>query len=210
MRYDSFAYLWPPRPGSKQAIMPMMASMFERRGWKAQVKKNGTCNVIAVAPGGAITAMNRHNETHKLWSPTPASSAAFQGLPGTGWYVFVAELLHSKVTGGPRDTNYIFDILVADGEYLVGKTFAERQEILNAIFPNSVGETESHRIINDNTWVAKLHDVDFRDLFDGLTADEDEGLVIKDPASKLALCSKELSNQQWQVKVRRPHKNFSW
>lgn len=154
--------------------------------------------------------MNRHNEPHKLWAPTPASSAAFKGLPGQGWYVFVAELLHSKVKGGPRDTNYIFDVLVADGEYLVGKSFEERQAILDSIFPDSIGETVSHRIINANTWVAKLHDEDFRDLFDGLSADEDEGIVIKDPAAKLALCSRELANQTWQVKIRKKHANYSF
>jgi hypothetical protein len=213
MKYERYEYLWPPRPDSKRAVPPtgaMGLSFYERRGWFAQIKKNGTCNVIAVSPEGELVTMNRHRETHKLWNPTPASSAAFQKLPGKGWYVFVAELLHSKVTNGPRDTNYIFDVLVADGEYLVGKTFLERQAILADIFPKSKSETASHRVIDSNTWVAKLIKSDFEGVFEGLSSAEDEGLVIKNPMAKLELCSRQAANTAWQVKCRKTHKNFSF
>lgn len=208
MQYTSFAYLWPPRPDN--AIGPKMLKVYEAMGFVGQFKKNGTCSVIGISPDKTIKAMNRHNEDHKLWSPTPASSAAFKTLPGTGWYVFVAELLHSKVTGGPRDTNYIFDILVADGEYLIGKTFEERMAILNALFPVDIGEEDSHRIITPNTWVAKLIPAAFAATFAGLARDEDEGLVLKDPKAKLQPPTRQASNNDWQVKCRRPHKNFSF
>ena len=208
MQYTSFSYLWPPRPDN--AIGPKMLKVYEAMGFVGQFKKNGTCSVIGISPDKTIKAMNRHNEDHKLWSPTPASSAAFKTLPGKGWYVFVAELLHSKVTGGPRDTNYIFDILVADGEYLIGKTFAERMEILNALFPEDIGEEDSHRIITPNTWVAKTIPTGFRSVFDGLARPEDEGIVLKDPKSKLQPPTRQASNNDWQVKCRRPHKNFSF
>jgi hypothetical protein len=213
MRFENFEYLWPPRPDSKRAVPPtgvMGLRFYENRGWVGQYKKNGTCNVIAVSPTKKIVAMNRHKEDHKLWSPTPASSAAFKKLPGKGWYVFVAELLHSKVTGGPRDTNYIFDVLVADGVYLVGKTFMERQAILAEIFPKAKSETYSHRVIDNNTWVAKLLTGDFEATFEGLTAPEDEGLVLKNPKGKLELCSRQSANTLWQVKCRKAHKNFSF
>lgn len=209
MLFADFRYLWPPRPDSKQAVMPNMLGYYERQGWIGQIKKNGTCNVIAVSPEGKIVAMNRHNEQHKLWSPTEKSSAAFKGLPGTGWYVFVAELLHSKVTDGPRDTNYIFDILVADGKYLVGKTFEERQTILLGLF-EATGETDSHYIITDHTWVAKPFRVGFADRYRGLSAAEDEGIVLKDPRARLELCAKATANTRWAVKCRREHKNFRY
>jgi hypothetical protein len=210
MRYNRYEYLWPPRPDSKRAVMPAMLNFYEKRGWKGQIKKNGTCNLIAVSPQGEIVAMNRHKEDHKLWAPTAGSSAAFKNLPGSGWYVFVAELLHSKVQGGPRDTNYVFDILVSDGVYLVGKTFMERQAILDGLFPDTRSETFSHRVIDDHTWVAKLFTEDFRGVFDGLSSLEDEGIVLKDPKSKLELCSRQSANNTWQVKCRKPHKNFSF
>lgn len=206
-RFDEFRYLWPPRP--ETAVPSNLLGFYENLGWVAQVKKNGTCNVIAVSPEGEIIAMNRHQEPHKLWAPTEASSAAFTNLPGNGWFVFVAELLHSKVAGGPRDTNYVFDLLVADGEYLVGKTFAERATMLDAIFPETIGETTSHRVITPNTWVARIHKGPFLPLFEGLTAAEDEGIVLKNPNAELEYCFKQSSNNGWQVKNRRQHKNYN-
>ncbi len=211
MQYGpDYEYLWPPRPENK--IAPALLGFYENRRWVGQIKKNGTCNVIAVspAPNRELIVMNRHKEDHKLWTPTEGSSAAFKALPGTGWYVFVAELLHSKVMGGPRDTNYVFDVLVADGTYLVGKTFMERQAIMNGLFPTDMGSTFSHRIIDPHTWVARLFTEDFRGVFDGLTSAEDEGIVLKNPMSTLEPCSRKAANASWQVKCRKPHKNFSF
>ncbi len=210
MNFDHYEYLWPPRPDSKRAVPPAMLGFYEKRSYIGQIKKNGTCNVITVSPDKTITFMNRHNEAHSAWKPTAASEAIFKALPGDGWYVIVAELLHSKVTGGPRDTNYNFDVLVADSDYLVGKTFVERQAILLALFPDSIDETFSHRVIDDNTWVAKPFTDGFRAVFDGLVSAEDEGIVLKDPNGKLEPCSRQAANTVWQVKCRKPHKNFSY
>lgn len=211
MRFDQYQYLWPPRPDD--AVAREMIPMLEMLGKVAQVKKNGTCSVIAVGPKTSgvreIRAMNRHAEEHKLWSPTASTTQALRNLPGDGWYVFVAELLHSKVPG-IRDINYLFDILVADGEYLVGKTFAEREALLQSVFPTEIGETYSHRVIDPNTWVAKLVDEDILNLFDDLDSPEDEGIVLKDPTIALKLCTRQTANNAGMVKVRRPHKNFSF
>lgn len=155
MQYTSFSYLWPPRPDQPipQTLLPYYESGL---GYVAQAKKNGTCNIIAVKPSlvratkkadGWIVCMNRHKEDHKLWQPTAASSEIFKKLPGDGWYVFVAELLHSKLKEGPRDTNFINDMLVADGEYLVGKTFGERQYMLYDLF---MGEEAAENLSLDD------------------------------------------------------------
>lgn len=209
MKYDSYEYLWPPRPDSKRAVPPTMLSFYERRGHLAQIKKNGTCSVITRFPDKSVRFMNRHKEEHSAWTPTASSEHVFRNLDG-GWYVFVAELLHNKVSGGPRNIHYIFDVLVADGEYLVGKTFIERQQILNELFPDTISETFSHRVIDDHTWVAKLIDEDFSGLFSNLSEAEDEGIVIKNPDAKLESCSRASANTAWQVKCRVPHKNFSF
>lgn len=208
MRYDGFEYLWPPRP--EKPVPRNFFGFYVKKGWFAQAKKNGTCNVIAVSPDKKLTCMNRHNEPHKLWEPTKASSAAFKGLPGKGWNVIVSELLHSKVSGGVRDTNFINDILVQDGEYLVGETYAQRQIRLRRLFPDIQGETVSHYIINENTWLAKNVQQGFAAFFDSLDRPEDEGIVLKDPGSVLAICSREKANVTWSVKSRRQHKNFGF
>jgi hypothetical protein len=187
-----------------------MISAMANMGFVAQVKKNGTCSEIAVSPTKKLVTMNRHNEEHRAWSPTPASSAAFKALPGNGWYVILAELMHSKVPG-IRDTNYIFDILVANGEYLIGTTFEERQKILYGLFYREGMEaTRSHYVVDSNTWLARVYTKGLPKLFDLLTEDQDAGIVLKNPKAVLEPCSRPNSNSSWALKVRRGTKNYGF
>ena len=89
MKYTSYSYLFPPRP--ENAIPGDMLGLYEKRGFVAQAKKNGTCNVMAISPERDITAMTRHRTPHKAWSANADTKKAFQNLPGNGWYVFVCE-----------------------------------------------------------------------------------------------------------------------
>lgn len=205
-RYEEFRYLWPPRP--EQAIARPMFSFYERSGWICQLKLNGACSVIFVPPNREMFAWGRHNEPHKAWQANDASRSAFRNLPGEGWYVFVAELMHSKVPG-IRNINYIFDILVNDGDYLVTTTLAERQAMLTNLFETHE-TTLSHHVIDDNTWLVRNYTEGFEELFDSLDRPEYEGLVFKNPKAKLAYCEKEGGNTKWQVKHRKPHKNFTF
>lgn len=208
MRYEKFEYLWPPRP--ENAIAADMLSFYEKRRWISQFKCNGTCSVIAVSPDRKLVCKTRHHTDHKLWSPSEQSSAIFRNLPGNGWNVFVAELMHSKVPG-LRDINYINDILVADGERLDGTTFSDRQEILRKLFLNGdEEETISHYVLDDNAWLAKNHTAGFSTLFSGIDKPEHEGLVLKNPKSVLLPCIKPTANAGWSVKLRRPTKNYAF
>lgn len=212
MRYENFEFLWPPRP--EKAIPKALLGFYEKKGWVAQAKANGTCNVIAVSPDRTLVCMNRHNETHKLWHPTAASSEAFKRLVGDGWFVFVGELLHSKVAadkGGVRDTNYLHDVLVADGEHLVGKSYRERHSLLCSLFlRGDAPETKTHFKASEKTWIAKIVERDFTDFYASLETAEDEGLVIKDPNASLAFCGKQTANGHWQVKCRKATKNYGF
>jgi hypothetical protein len=188
--------------------------MIERQGFAAQIKKNGTCNVLAVGPDKEIIAKNRHKDDHKLWTPDLNKLSAFRSLPGKGWYVFVAELLHSKVRpqdGGVRDTNYVHDILVNNGDYLVGVSQEDRHAQLCKLFGvDKLEETYSHWIVDQYTWIAKQFTSDFKGLYDSLTRVEDEGLVLKDPKAKLTLCTRQTSNNKGMLKSRKAHKNFAF
>lgn len=207
MKYNEYSYLYPPRPD--KAIPRDFLSFYERQGFIGQVKKNGTCNVLAVSPKKEIICMNRHAEPHKAWVPGD-SVIPFRKLSGKGWYVFVTEVLHSKVPG-IRDTQYVFDILVHDGTYLIGSTLEERLNLLQKIFlRGKEEETYSHYIITPNVWLAKTITGGFKDLFDSLNNPEDEGLVLKRPGAKLQMCSKPKANANWQVKCRKQHKNYTF
>lgn len=211
--YTSFKYISPPR--AEKAIQTSFLGFYEKQGWVAQVKKNGTNSVIFVPPGDGVPfAQTRHADDpeHKMWAFSPASIKAFDQVKTKGWSVYNAELMHSK-GNGIRDTNYVHDVLVYDGEYLEGKSYQYRYDLLKKIFkvggvtskyiPD--GGTESHYVVNDNTWVAKNRTTGFKDLFGRLTA-EDEGLVLKNPNGLLS----PRDNSGWTVKCRRPHANFGF
>jgi hypothetical protein len=195
MRYTGFSYITPPRAEVK--IPRSLLASYQAKGWWAQTKKNGTNSVIFIGPDRKPFAYNRHGEVHKQWKFSPASAAPFAALPGTGWYVFNAELLHSKVSGGPKDTNYVHDILVADGVYLLGKTYAERYALVRSLL------TPAPKLL-----LADYARENFTALFDSLTAGEDEGLVLKSPEGKLG--TRDGSGANWMVKIRKLHKNFSF
>lgn len=204
MDYDTLGYMFPPRP--KKAIDEKMIGFYEKRGFVCQVKKNGTCNVTFALDDG-VTFKTRHNADHKQWNANTATIDFFDQFPNS---VFVSELMHNK-TPHIKNINYIFDIIVYDGKSLIGKTFLERQAILDRIMPAAVDETYSHYILNEHIWLSKIHSVGFKDLFEkSKEFSEDEGLVFKRPAVPLEMCTKETSNNGWQYKVRKPTKNYGF
>jgi hypothetical protein len=211
MQYkDNSTYYYPPRP--ENAIMKMALGAYESMGWVAQVKKNGTCNLIAVSPDKTLHCMTRHAEPHKMWTPDQASTEPFKVLKGKGWYLFVAELMHHK-TPNIKNINYINDVLAVDGEHLIDTTFRERQKLIAKLFKTSkdTKETPSHYVVHPNLWIAKNYEqLSFRKLFDTLHKPEDEGLVLKDPNAKLVLGRNKSSNSGWMVKVRRATKNYGY
>lgn len=183
---------------------------YEKRGWIAQVKKNGTCTVI-FARGDEVIFKTRHNDQHKAWSPQPSHSAFFAGR--LQWNVYVAELLHSK---GPLVKNhlYLFDILVSDGEELIGATLAQRQQILLDRFPSPKADIVGSRAglgarmieqdVSQATPIAKPSAV-WPTL-----GPMDEGFVFKNPAAVLSACITPTANGAWQTKIRRQHQNYSF
>jgi hypothetical protein len=200
--YDQYAYLWPPRPENK--IPPTALAFYQNKGFWSQTKKNGTCTVI-FSNGKEVIFKTRHNDDHKLWTPQEDHKEFFSVR--RGWNVYTGELLHSKVTGGPKNELYLFDILVSDGQYLIDSTFAERQDLLHKRWN---GKFEGDRVrVAPRITVAVSADDHFEDRFNNLKR-EDEGLVLKDPKAKLRPCFKADSNSSWQIKCRIAHKNYSF
>jgi hypothetical protein len=218
MKYDKFTFLYPPRKGG-DGIEPDTLGLYERRDYGAQFKKNGTGGILAISPDKQIIARRRNGKAHLVWTPDDTTRQAFLHLPDR-WYYFGAELLHSKVakhvvngqTRVLRHINYINEVLVADGEYLVGTTFTERQQILATMFPNAVDHISGgYKVIDANTWLAINYDSGFKALFDKIKErglPEDEGVVLKKRSAKLAFCTSETANDSWQAKCRLPTKNF--
>ena len=203
MKYDAYRYLWPPRPETK--IPPALIGFYEKRGWWGQVKKNGTCTVI-FSHGDDVVFKTRHDDDHKAWAPQPEHAIFFNGREQ--WNVYVAELLHSK-TANVKNHLYLFDILVSDGEDLSGTSFADRQAILLGRYPGNGGAGLGATRVTRQVSRATCYTRDFERVWSELAA-EDEGIVFKDPASKLAPCVTQTANAMWQVKCRRPATNYSF
>jgi ATP-dependent DNA ligase len=203
MNYDEYTYLYPPRPETK--IPRGMIGFYEKRGWWAQKKKNGTCTVIFVK-GDEVTFKTRHNDDHRAWFPKPDHVDFFRRSDDK-WHVFVGELLHSK-TPHIKDELYLFDQIVSDGIQLVGMTFAERQDLLHSQWKQVADEGDQIRV-HKHVTVAVSFCNGFDLVWDKLKP-EDEGLVFKNPNAPLRTCFKADSNGGGQVKCRIPHKNYSF
>ena len=205
--YTDFSYFYPPKAEAK--IPVGLLDLYEKKGWWAQIKKNGTNSVIFVPPDREPFAYNRHGEKHKVWNFDDLSARCFKNLPGTGWYVFNAELLHSKVKGGPRNTNYVHDVLVCDGQYLIGSTYASRYELLREFFQSYIhDETESHFVLDPHTWLARNRYHAFKALYTGLNQAEDEGLVLKNPSGRFS--TTDSKGAGWMAKIRKPNRNLGF
>jgi hypothetical protein len=206
-------FLFPPRPERK--IAPHNLAAWEEKGWWCDIKKNGSGSVVLVGPDGAITVKRRDRSEHKAWQPRPQVLQAFRRLPPHS--VCAAELLHSKVPG-LRDILYIHDLMALEGVHLVGTTFAERRKILHSYFPATTPSIDGHHyVIDQHTWLARTFTQDFAKLFASLKHQDgtpkrgdDEGIVLKNPKTKLELCFKADSNSHWQVKCRLEHKNYQY
>jgi hypothetical protein len=183
-------FLYPPRP--EKPIQPELIPVYEKMGTIAQIKRNGTCTVVDVDASGIPTFWTRHKELHKAWTAPPHIIAYFKKFPDS---VIVAELLHNK-HASVKDTLYIFDVLVYKGNDLVGSTLKERLDIIKK-FPKGEG-----------IWFAKTYTKNLLKLYEGLTDDIDEGIVLKNPNARLKFCFKDGLNAADQVKCRKSTKNY--
>lgn len=203
MKYDAYRYLWPPRPEAK--VPPGIIRYYQRKGWAAQVKKNGTCTVI-FSHGDEVIFKTRHDDDHKLWTPQESHSIFFRGRPE--WNVYVAELLHSK-TPHIKNHLYLFDVLVADGKELTGCTFEERALFLKVRFGGNGDAGLGAIRLSDDVSRASTYYGDFDAVWE-LLRREDEGLVFKNPKGKLLPCTTATANGAWQVKCRKATENYSF
>jgi len=210
MKYTTWQYLYPPRPDF--AIACAMLNYYEKRGWLAQFKKNGTNTIIGIAPNQTFHAMNRHAANHKAWHLTDHIKKDLLRLfPDKKWFVLCAEIMHSK-TPTIKDTIYIHDMLVWKGEFLLDSTFLERALMLDERLITNV-ESNTHYVCDSEgkIWYAKRFDKDFKTLFQSIKQVKiDEGLVLKDPNGKLRACKTPTENSSWQIKCRHKAKGYAF
>lgn len=211
-------YIYPPRP--KTSLPFEEVSFFKDLGWVAQYKYNGSRCVIKHLPNGKIELWNRHAEKFRTYNPPTwlqdqiRDSLYKLGLSPTGYHLLDGELLDQKHVA-IKDTVVIWDILVRDGQHLLGTTYGERHSTLH------------DAISTEERWLYKSYDfgirLDEKVLFatnfaagqwDGVWSTVLEvnkpfdnrplleGLVIKDPNGVLERGWRESNNGDWLVRCR--------
>lgn len=207
--------LFPPRPKGK--ISPSTVVRYERRGWVAQRKFNGTHVVINVSSDGRVGILTRHGEKPKQFTLTAdhAKQILSLNLEKNQEYWLQGELLNNKTTD-PRykEKIVLFDVLAA-GEYLFGgPTLVERVKLLDSICGHPT-ELEPHNGIalrvSENIWMAETFTSDFEKRYkEALKYDEIEGLVLKNPNSTIDNTGQKEYDVTWMVRCRKVHKNYSF
>ncbi len=218
MKYDKYSYLFPPRP--IQTTKHTELGKFDNGEFIAQPKYNGTCCNVFISETDLIV-MNRH----KGEITSNYSHIDFKGLHrGKGWMVICGEFLNKNKLGEdgkPFNLKFvIWDILVFEGKYLLGTTLEERLALLEYLYPCAsmvVGKdkmecfkhlccTKHTNIYRAPTYINKFEEL-YHDIVD---VDLYEGLVLKRKFAKLSMGLNEKNNNDWQIKCRKPTKNYAF
>ena len=134
---------------------------------------------------------------------------------GRGWMVLNGEILNKSKKdefGNNFNENFIiFDILVYNSEYLVGKTFLERVELLEKLYGRRTLEKDYLYSISENIHLIKSFETGFKDIFDTYTPiDMVEGVVLKRKNSKLEIGNTENNNSKSQIKSRKKCNSYKY
>ena len=211
MKYDKYRYLYPPRP--KNAISPEDLTFWDNDSLLAQPKLNGSNSTI-YTDGKKVIVMNRHNQRLTNFRLTDEEVKSLYRGNG-GWMILNGEYLNkSKMdeTGRPFNHKFvIFDILCFDGDYLVGKTFEERVQILDSLYGQKDCEKDYLFGISENVYRVKSYLTGFNELYNKLTPiDMIEGLVMKRRNARLEVGSSEMNNVKSQIKCRKSTLNYKY
>lgn len=210
-KYISYRYIYPPRP--KNAIPDSELDFWDNGSLIAQPKLNGS-NCLIFTNGQKSHVMNRHNQ--RLTNFQLSDIEIRDIYRGTGnWTILNGEYMNkSKFDENSQVFNHklvIFDILAYDGEYLIGKTFSERIEILDKLYGVEISEKSYLHRVSQNVYRVRSYQSEFKQIYDTLTPiDMIEGLVLKRKSARLEAGSTENNNVKSQIKCRKATKNYKY
>jgi len=229
IKYSSYRYLYPPR--AEKALSYNTLSTYDNGTYIAQPKLNGDC-MLLFTNGVETIVMNRHKETFsKTIKLLPSLKTLHRetlneksGDEKNKWMILVGEHMTKSQKNAEgkiwNDKYVIFDIIAFDGMQLIGKTFAERQELLDKLYgKEEVALTKDGAYTDKFLYATEIPGVfrvkSFRDCFSALWADlikieMYEGLVLKKADAKLENGASQKNNVNSQVKFRKPTKNYAY
>lgn len=202
------SYIYPPR--AKQKITSSGLATFQKLGFVAQPKLDGSCSVLFLEAGKKPVLMNRHKET---FSRYPVDPKEFQTLhKGNGKMILTGEYLNKSKKnseGEPLKGFVIFDILMYEGKHLLGTSQGERMELIYSLFESTDYDGYIKRI-DEYAFVVNQFDKPTEVWNEIIQTDMYEGFVLKNPKGKLRNGTRPENNGSWQVKCRKPTKNYQY
>lgn len=213
--YTDFQYLLPPRTKAKapfDVTIPVIQQWMKMPDAVAQLKINGQRNVIYISPEDKIELWGRHLEKHRSYTITPELEAKVRALnyPRGKWNVFDSELLHLK-TSNVKNTIYLFDVLVWNGEYLIGDTYKERYGLLSQLGDLDVFPLDKPSIDGMIYGAQNLVSAAWAGTWQAIANNSAvEGFVLKrtGAVSRLQQAGRsEINNSGFMCRVRKPSKN---
>jgi ATP-dependent DNA ligase len=156
--------------------------------------------------------MNRHGQRLTNFTLSKTELSIFSS--NKGWNVLNGEWMNKS----QKDENnelfnhkfVLFDYLVHDGDYLIGKTFDYRYNLMVDKF-DTYNYNEYLNKITDNIFLVKSFNSNFSKLFnDFIKIDMLEGLVLKRNDGRLERGSSQKNNIKSQIKCRKESKNYKY
>lgn len=215
-QYLKFKYYFPPRP--EHTIPPTSLSKYEGK-YFGQPKLNGSCSEVYT--NGEIGSSDevaryfgRHQNENIANFKLTKEDFNILKCGNNNFNVIVGEYMNKSKKGlDDKVWNHkfvIFDILVYNGEYLLGTTFEDRIKLLDELF-GTIEENKYLYKVNNNIYRVKTFTEGFEKLWNELTdVDMIEGWVLKKCDAKLEKGITEKNNTLSQLKSRKPTKNYKY
>lgn len=205
----NFVYIFPPRPEHKISVDSLIK--YDTGEYKAETKLNGS-NCSLYLDGNTFEQRNRHKGDISNFKMD--NSEIIKLHRGTGDMLIVGEYMNKSqkdINGKIFNNKYvIFDIIVYNGEHLIGTTYEERRILLEKIFGTKSYDEYLYQV-SDNVFMTKSFDNDFVNLYNKIIKiDMLEGWVLKRKTGKLERGTKEKNNVGWSLKIRKQCKLYNF
>lgn len=206
--------VYPPRPEGR--ILPDRLPAYEKTGkWVVQRKFNGTRNNVYVH--GDTVKLFHKGRPHQQFTLTKGVREEILSLnfDRSKEYWLDSELLNAKTKNSAYKSKIVlYDVLQA-GRYLFGAPdLLGRLAILDRICNHPQQKEPNLGIalrVTDNIWMAETFDQNFTDRFnDFIKNDEIEGVVLKRKDSVIKDYGKKEYEVSWQIRCRKPTKNYNF
>lgn len=209
MDYNEYRYIYAPR--TEHALLSNDFKHYDNNEYMGEVKVNGSRCMVYMNETQTIIK-NRHNDNFTYFK---IDVSEFRKLyRGKGWMCLDGEYLNKNKydeTGKQFNLKFvIFDIIIFNGEYLLGISFENRFDILKKNYEISAYNKYLSRVGgSDTVFIVNLFYEGFSDIFKEIEQFGDyklslyEGLVLKKRKAGLEPGYSEKNNTNTQFKFRR-------